>query len=34
MKNKGNNIKHAKQRGEWVEMRFMARAAEKGIAGR
>jgi PD-(D/E)XK endonuclease len=31
MKNKGNNIKHAKQRGEWAEMRFMARAAERGL---
>ena len=25
------NIKHAKQRGEWAEMRFMARAAEHGL---
>jgi PD-(D/E)XK endonuclease len=31
MKNKGNNIKHAKLRGEWAEMRFMARAAEHGL---
>jgi PD-(D/E)XK endonuclease len=31
MKNKGMNIKHAKQRGEWAEMRFMARAAEHGL---
>lgn len=31
MKNKGNNIKNAKQRGEWAEMRFMARAAEQGL---
>jgi hypothetical protein len=31
MKNKGMKIKHAKQRGEWAEMRFMARAAEHGL---
>jgi hypothetical protein len=31
MKNKGNNIQQAKRRGEWAEMRFMSRAAEKGL---
>jgi len=31
MKNKGIDIKHSKQRGEWAELRFMARAAEHGL---
>src|SRR3989442_499416 len=31
MKNKGIDIKHPKQRGEWAELRFMARAAEHGL---
>ncbi len=30
-KNKGMNIKHPKLRGEWAELRFMARAAEHGL---
>jgi hypothetical protein len=31
MKHTGMNIKHHKQRGEWAEIRFMARAAEHGL---
>jgi PD-(D/E)XK endonuclease len=31
MKNSGMKIKHPKLRGEWAEMRFMARAAEHGL---
>jgi PD-(D/E)XK endonuclease len=31
MLNPGLKIKHPKQRGEWAEMRFMARAAEHGL---
>ncbi len=31
MKSKGMNIKHPKLRGEWAELRFMARAAEQGL---
>src|SRR5579862_2848714 len=31
MKNNGMKIKHPKLRGEWAEMRFMARAAEEGL---
>jgi len=31
MKNRGIDIKHPKQRGEWAELRFMARAAEHGL---
>jgi hypothetical protein len=31
MKNKGMKIKHPKMRGEWAELRFMARAAEQGL---
>lgn len=31
MKNRGSAIKHAKRRGEWAELRFMARAAEEGL---
>ena len=31
MKNRGMKIKHPKLRGEWAEMRFMARAAEYGL---
>ena len=31
MKNKGIDITHPKQRGEWAELRFMARAAEHGL---
>jgi hypothetical protein len=30
-KNKGMDIKHPKLRGEWAELRFMARAAEHGL---
>jgi PD-(D/E)XK endonuclease len=30
--NKGMKIKHAKRRGEWAEMRFMAAAAEHGLS--
>ena len=30
-RNKGMNIKHPKLRGEWAELRFMARAAEHGL---
>ncbi len=31
MKNKGMKIKHAKRRGEWAELRFMACASEQGL---
>ena len=31
MKNLGMKIKHPKLRGEWAELRFMARAAEQGL---
>src|SRR5271157_338314 len=31
MKNRGMGIKHAKVRGEWVELQFMARAIELGL---
>jgi len=31
MKNLGARIKHPKLRGEWAELRFMARAAEQGL---
>jgi len=31
MKNRGTKIKHAKKRGEWAELCFMARAAERGL---
>ena len=31
MKNNGMKIKHPKLRGEWAELRFMARAAEMGL---
>ena len=31
MKNGGMNIRHCKLRGEWAELRFMARAAEHGL---
>jgi hypothetical protein len=31
MKNRGIDIKHPKQRGEWAELRFIARAAEHGL---
>src|SRR3954464_7933859 len=31
MENPIRNFKTPKQRGEWVEMRFMARAAEEGL---
>lgn len=31
MANLGQDIKHHKRRGEWAEMRFMARAAEHGL---
>jgi hypothetical protein len=31
MKNGGMKIKHPKRRGEWAELRFMARAAEQGL---
>jgi len=31
MANPGLSIKHPKARGEWAEMRFMARAAEHGL---
>ena len=31
MTNRGIDIKHPKQRGEWAELRFMARAAEHGL---
>ncbi len=31
MKNLGMNIRHAKQRGEWAELRFMTRATELGF---
>jgi len=31
MTNKGIDIKHPKLRGEWAELRFMARAAEHGL---
>lgn len=31
MTNQGKDIKHPKVRGEWAEMRFMARAAENGL---
>jgi hypothetical protein len=31
MTNKGIDIKPAKERGEWAELRFMARAAEEGL---
>ncbi len=30
-KNGGMKIRHAKRRGEWAELRFMARAAEQGL---
>ena len=32
MTNRGIDIKHPKQRGEWAEMCFMTRAAEHGLA--
>ena len=32
MKNEGMKIKHPKLRGEWAELRFMARAAEHGLS--
>jgi hypothetical protein len=32
MKNRGIDIKHPKQRGEWAELIFMARAAEHGLS--
>jgi hypothetical protein len=31
MKNPGMRIRHPKARGEWAELRFMARAAELGL---
>ena len=31
MKNAGMKIKHAKRRGEWVELKFMLRALELGL---
>jgi hypothetical protein len=31
MTNKGIDIQHPKLRGEWAELRFMARAAEHGL---
>ncbi len=31
MKNLGSKIKHCKERGEWAELCFMARAAEQGL---
>ena len=31
MKTNGSQIKNAKLRGEWAEMRFMTRAAERGL---
>jgi hypothetical protein len=31
MPNEGSKIQHPKLRGEWAEMRFMARAAENGL---
>jgi hypothetical protein len=31
MKNPGMNIRHAKSRGEWAELRFMTRATEHGF---
>lgn len=31
MKNKGMFLRHAKQRGEWAELRFMTRATELGF---
>jgi PD-(D/E)XK endonuclease len=31
MTNRGIDIKHPKERGEWAELRFMARAAEFGL---
>src|SRR5579863_5785852 len=31
MKNDGRKIKQCKQRGEWAELRFMARASEHGL---
>lgn len=31
MKTNGAKIKHARRRGEWAELRFMARAAELGL---
>lgn len=31
MANQGQDIKHHKRRGEWAEIRFMARAAEHGL---
>jgi hypothetical protein len=31
MTNRGIDIKHPQQRGEWAELRFMARAAEQGV---
>ncbi len=32
MTNRGIDIKNRKQRGEWAELRFMARAAEHGLS--
>ena len=32
MRNKGSQIKNHKLRGEWAELRFMARAAELGLS--
>ena len=32
MKITGTSIKHHKRRGEWAELRFMARAAEHGLS--
>jgi hypothetical protein len=31
MANRGVDIKESKMRGEWAELRFMARAAEHGL---
>jgi len=31
MPNEGMNIRHAKARGEWAELRFMTRATEFGL---
>lgn len=31
MNDLGMSIKHAKRRGEWAELRFMSRAAERGL---
>src|SRR3979411_2527569 len=31
MRNRGKDIKNHKLRGEWAELRFMARAAEHGL---